>query len=106
MYLVADLCPCTLPTAASPSNTSLTLLLGFGCADASAIVMLWMLRRGICDECYQEWATIQIVSNGLETWFDGGIMIWVERGGRVALGRLRGGGVPRAVTELSHVMLR
>jgi hypothetical protein len=30
----------TFPTAASPSRTSLTLLLGFGCAEASAIVML------------------------------------------------------------------
>jgi hypothetical protein len=28
----------TFPTAASPSRTSLTLLLGFGCEDASAIV--------------------------------------------------------------------
>jgi hypothetical protein len=33
----------TFPTAASPSRTSLTLLLGFGCAEASAIVMLEML---------------------------------------------------------------
>lgn len=29
-----------LPTAASPSSTSLTLLLGFGCADASAIASM------------------------------------------------------------------
>ena len=28
----------TFPTAASPSSTSLTLLLGLGCADVSAIV--------------------------------------------------------------------
>jgi hypothetical protein len=28
----------TFPTAASPSRTSFTLLLGFGCAEASAIV--------------------------------------------------------------------
>lgn len=28
----------TFPTAASPKSTSLTLLLGFGCADGSAIV--------------------------------------------------------------------
>lgn len=27
----------TFPTAASPSSTSLTLLLGFGCEDASAM---------------------------------------------------------------------
>jgi hypothetical protein len=51
---------CTLPTAASPSNTSLTLLLGFGCADASAIVVLWMSRRGSAidgtkRERYIEW---------------------------------------------------
>ena len=28
----------TFPTAASPSSTSLTLLLGLGCAEASAMV--------------------------------------------------------------------
>ena len=33
----------TFPTAASPSRTSLTLLLGFGCAEASAIVKLYVL---------------------------------------------------------------
>jgi hypothetical protein len=30
----------TFPTAASPSSTSLTLLLGFGCAEVSAIAVL------------------------------------------------------------------
>lgn len=34
--------PRTFPTAASPSSTSLTLLLGFGCDDASAIAGLSM----------------------------------------------------------------
>jgi hypothetical protein len=40
----------TFPTAASPSKTSFTLLLGFGCADPSAIAMMWMWGRGLRSE--------------------------------------------------------
>lgn len=46
----------TFPTAASPSSTSLTLLLGFGCAGVSAIVKndygraVWVERaRALCN---------------------------------------------------------
>lgn len=40
---ISSWCDHTFPTAASPSNTSLTLLLGLG-ADASAMVVDWALR--------------------------------------------------------------
>lgn len=47
----------TFPTAASPSSTSLTLLLGLGCAEASAIVN----ARGCCDLGFAEWVDLRWV---------------------------------------------
>jgi hypothetical protein len=64
------------------------------------------VEAGVCDRWYKEGAVYRVILAGFKTWVEGGMSIWGECGGRVALGRLRGGQTPSAVTEPLHVMIR